>query len=112
MNDVRCEIETMEPAADVEFVQVLQDMIGDLTSDPEPVVIKLFSQDPQLLLQEPRRASPTLIGKVPGVVDVLNGMENYHQRPGDNLSGEFRNRGALRLHAGGNCRRRLGDSGR
>ena len=35
-----------EPAVDVEFVQVLQDMIGDLTSAPEPVEIKLFSPDP------------------------------------------------------------------
>ena len=30
----------------VEFVQLLQDMIGDLTSAPEPVEIKLFSQEP------------------------------------------------------------------
>ena len=31
---------------DVEFIQLLQDMIGDLTSAPEPIEIKLFSQDP------------------------------------------------------------------
>ena len=34
---------------DVEFIQLLQDMIGDLTSAPEPIAIKLFSQDPALL---------------------------------------------------------------
>ena len=33
----------------VEFVQVLQDMIGDLTSAPEPIEIKLFSPDSTLL---------------------------------------------------------------
>ena len=29
--------------------QVLQDMIGDLTSAPEPIQIKLFSPDAELL---------------------------------------------------------------
>src|SRR5256886_5081478 len=37
MNDVRSEIEQTEPATKVEFVQVLQDMIGDLTSQPEQI---------------------------------------------------------------------------
>ena len=31
---------------DIEIPQLLQDMVGDLTSAPEPVVIKLFAQDP------------------------------------------------------------------
>src|SRR4029077_8352865 len=35
--DVRARIGRQEPAAKVEFVQLLQDMIGDLTSQPEPV---------------------------------------------------------------------------
>ena len=37
------------PQLDVEFIQVLQDMIGDLTSSPEPIEIKLFAPDPKLL---------------------------------------------------------------
>jgi multidrug efflux pump subunit AcrB len=37
------------PQLDVEFIQVLQDMIGDLTSSPEPIEIKLFSPTPALL---------------------------------------------------------------
>ena len=48
ISDIRAEVKKQEPAVDVEFVQVLQDMIGDLTSAPEPVVIKLFSQDAEL----------------------------------------------------------------
>src|SRR6266513_997688 len=50
ISDIRSEIEQTEPATKVEFVQVLQDMIGDLTSQPEPIVIKLFAQDPKLRL--------------------------------------------------------------
>src|SRR6266851_7521661 len=46
MEDVRQQLAQQEPGVRVEFVQVLQDMIGDLTSEPEPIQIKLFSQNP------------------------------------------------------------------
>src|SRR5947209_17561072 len=62
IEDVRSEIKHTEPAADIEFVQLLQDMIGDLTSQPEPSVIRLFSQDRNLLSEtDPRVAD--CIGK-------------------------------------------------
>ena len=69
-----------EPVSDVEFPQLLQDMIGDLTSAPEPVVIKLFSEDPDVL----RRWAPVVasaIKKIPGVVDVEDGIENTISGP-------------------------------
>ena len=44
--EVRDKIKKAEPVVDIEIPQLLQDMIGDLTSAPEPVVIKLFAQDP------------------------------------------------------------------
>src|SRR5262249_31022999 len=47
--DVRDRIEASEPATKVEFVQILQDMIGDLSNEPQPVVIRLYSQDGKLL---------------------------------------------------------------
>jgi len=78
--DVRAKIREKEPVLDVEFPQLLQDMIGDLTSAPEPVVIKLFSQDPVLLEQWATSVGDT-IKKVPGVVDVLNGIENTISGP-------------------------------
>ena len=49
MEDLRTKIKQEEPAVDVEFVQVLQDMIGDLSNAPEPIQIKLFSPDAALL---------------------------------------------------------------
>src|SRR6267378_2889391 len=78
--DIRAEIKKTEPATDVEFVELLQDMIGDLTSAPEPVVIKLFSQDGKLLNDTAPRVADT-IGKLHGVVDVLNGIENTISGP-------------------------------
>ncbi|HET8966350.1 MAG TPA: efflux RND transporter permease subunit [Candidatus Acidoferrum sp.] len=80
MDDVRTQIKKQEPAADVEFIQVLQDMIGDLSNEPEPVVIKLYSQDPQALLAAAPRVADA-IGKVKGVVDVLDGVENTISGP-------------------------------
>jgi CzcA family heavy metal efflux pump len=80
ISDVRSEIEHTEPAAKVEFVQVLQDMIGDLTSQPEPIVIKLFSQDPKLLASTAPHVADA-IEKIHGVVDVLDGIENTISGP-------------------------------
>src|SRR6266567_2313106 len=80
IEDVRSEIKHTEPGADVEFIQLLQDMIGDLTSQPEPIVIKLFSRDGKLLNETASRVAEA-IGKVHGVVDVLNGVENTVSGP-------------------------------
>jgi len=85
IEDVRSEIKQTEPAANIEFVQLLQDMIGDLTSQPEPVVIKLFSQDGKLLNDTAPRVADAIgkiqIGKSHPVVDVLDGVENAISGP-------------------------------
>jgi CzcA family heavy metal efflux pump len=77
---VRAKVKEQEPVLDVEFPQLLQDMIGDLTSAPEPVVIKLFSQDPALLEKWAVSVGDT-IKKIPKVVDELNGIENTISGP-------------------------------
>src|SRR5205823_12688160 len=84
IEDVRQKIKTQEPAIDVEFIQVLQDMIGDLTSAPEPIQIKLFSQDPKLLETWAPKVADA-IRKDKGVVDVLNGIENTISGPAVNF---------------------------
>ena len=68
------------PMLDVEFVQLTQDMIGDLTSVPEPIAIKLFAQDPALLKQWAPQVADA-ITKIRGVVDVLNGIDNTISGP-------------------------------
>src|SRR6202011_5752842 len=80
MSDVRADIKKEEPALDVDFIQVLQDMIGDLTSSPKPIEIKLFSQDPKLLEAWAPKVAEA-IGKIPGVVDLLNGIDNTISGP-------------------------------
>ena len=97
------------PMLDVEFVQLLQDMIGDLTSAPEPIAIKLFSRGPGAALPSGRRRWATRIRKIPGVVDVLDGIENTISGPATMFTVESRRRGARRLHAGGDRARRERD---
>ncbi len=77
---VRARVKARIPALDVEFVQVLQDMIGDLSNAPEPIQLKLYTDDPKLLQElGPRVAGE--ISKVAGVVDVQNGIENTISGP-------------------------------
>jgi multidrug efflux pump subunit AcrB len=78
--DVREKIRTEEPVIDVEFVQVLQDMINDLTGEPQPVEIKLFSQDATTLEAWAPKVADA-ISKDKGVVDVLNGIDNTISGP-------------------------------
>jgi CzcA family heavy metal efflux pump len=87
MQDIRGQIAAQEPAVDMEFIQVLQDMIGDLTGEPEPIVVKLFCQDPSLLQTwAPKVADAIKYDDktkkgVEGVTDVFNGIENTISGP-------------------------------
>jgi CzcA family heavy metal efflux pump len=80
ISELRDKLHQEVPMLDLEFVQLLQDMIGDLTSAPEPVAIKLFSQDPELLKTWAPKVGDT-IRKLPGIVDVLDGIANTISGP-------------------------------
>jgi multidrug efflux pump subunit AcrB len=84
MSEVRAKVRAQEPELDVEFTQVLQDMIGDLSNAPEPIQIKIFSNDPAMLEQLGPRVGEA-IGKIEGVVDVQNGIENTISGPATNF---------------------------
>jgi CzcA family heavy metal efflux pump len=82
--DLRAQIKASEPVLDVEFTQVLQDMIGDLSNAPEPIQIKLFADDPAMLEQLGPKVGDA-IGKIAGVVDVQNGIANTISGPATNF---------------------------
>jgi multidrug efflux pump subunit AcrB len=84
MEDIRQQIRTTEPELDIEFTQVLQDMIGDLSNAPEPIQLKIFTNDSALLTQLGPRVGDA-IAKIPGVVDVQNGIENTVSGPATNF---------------------------
>lgn len=72
-DDLRAQIEASEPALRVEFVGILSDLIGDLTSSPAPVEIRLFSEDAAALGRTATLVEES-IKNVPGVVDTFNGV--------------------------------------
>ena len=72
-NELRGKIEGSEPALQVEFVGILSDLIGDLTSSPSPIEIRLFSDD-QAALEQTADEVEKSIKKVDGVVDTFNGV--------------------------------------
>jgi multidrug efflux pump subunit AcrB len=80
VSELRAEIARQEPGIDVEFVEVLQDMIGDLSNEPEDVYIKLFSNDPAALNEWAPKVADA-VGKVKGIVDLRNGIENTISGP-------------------------------
>jgi CzcA family heavy metal efflux pump len=80
INDVREKINAQFPQLEVEFPMLLSDMIGDLTSSPEPIEVKLFSPDVAVLKEwAPKLAHE--MRKLNGIVDVADGIENTISGP-------------------------------
>jgi multidrug efflux pump subunit AcrB len=73
MDDVRKRAEHTIPGLDIETAQLMEDLIGDLTSVPQPIEIKVFSDD-QKQLQELAPQVADLIGKINGVVEIKPGI--------------------------------------
>jgi CzcA family heavy metal efflux pump len=71
--DVRQQVESSEPALQIEFGQLMMDVIGDLVNGPRPIEIKLFA-DNTPVLQKKAREVANLLETVPGVVDVFDGI--------------------------------------
>ena len=84
MADVRAELKKTEPELDVEFTQVLEDMIGDLSNSPEPIQVKLFSNDAAMIHDLGPKVQAA-IASIPGVVDTQNGIDNTLSGPATNF---------------------------
>lgn len=73
ISDLRPKLQRAAPLAEIEFVQLLQDMLGDLEGAPTPIEVKIFGDDPEKL---EALATPVeeMLEKIDGVVDVV-GMQ-------------------------------------
>ncbi len=78
--DVRAKVNERYPQLDTDFTQILQDQIGDLTSSPDPIEIKLFSENIGLLQQWAPKVGDA-IKQISSVKDVKNGIENTISGP-------------------------------
>lgn len=73
IDSIRADVEGAEPALHIEFAGVLGDLIGDLTWSPDPVEIKLFSQNVNALRTLAPKIAEEIEG-IPGIVDVNDGL--------------------------------------
>ncbi len=73
IEELRERVNAAEPALNFEFPGVLSDLIGDLTWSPNPVEIKIFCTDTQLLKSTAAEIARS-IETIPGVVDVNDGL--------------------------------------
>jgi CzcA family heavy metal efflux pump len=73
MDEVRAEVEKKIPGLEIEMALLMEDLIGDLTAVPQPIEIKLYSDDAKLLETTAPQVAAA-IGKIPGVVDVKDGI--------------------------------------
>ena len=73
MNDIRARVEQSVPGIEIEMAQLMEDIIGDLTAVPQPIEIKLYSDDGALLIRLGPQVADA-IKKIPGVVDIRDGV--------------------------------------
>lgn len=73
MDEIRQRIEHQIPGLEIEMAQLMEDLIGDLTAVPEPIEIKLFS-DNSLLLRGVAGQVRDAITTIRGIVEVKNGL--------------------------------------
>jgi multidrug efflux pump subunit AcrB len=73
MDDVRRHVEITLPNVEVEFSQVLQDLIGDLSGTPEPVELKVFGAD-QTAIEATAKTIAARLSGIADLVDVKSGL--------------------------------------
>ena len=73
IDELRGKIEASQPALEIEFVGIANDLIGDLVGNPKPIEVKVFSQDANALHEKASEIEEA-IQKVPNVVDTFNGV--------------------------------------
>ncbi len=72
-DDIRVRIEALLPALQVDFGQLIGDMLGDLMATVQPIEIKIFGDDHKKLT-EIADSVAFVIENIPGTADVYNGI--------------------------------------
>ena len=73
IDDIRTRVEATQPALQIDFGQVIGDMLGDLMESVQPVEIKIFGSD-QEKLNEYASQIALAIENIEGIEDVNNGI--------------------------------------
>jgi CzcA family heavy metal efflux pump len=73
IDDIRKRIESTQPALQVDFGQVIGDMLGDLMASVQPIEIKIFGMN-QVELNSLAKQVAGEIEKIDGIEDVFDGI--------------------------------------
>ncbi|MBV6303539.1 efflux RND transporter permease subunit [Candidimonas humi] len=73
MSEIRGKVETDVPGVSIELAQLMEDLIGDLTAVPQPVQIKIYSDDTAVLETVAHKVA-SRIARIDGIVDVNDGI--------------------------------------
>jgi CzcA family heavy metal efflux pump len=71
--DVRAKVKEASPGLDPDLHQVLEDLIGDLSGNPQPIEVKLFGEDPAVL-GDLAEGLQKKFSAVKGLADVQSGV--------------------------------------
>ncbi|MFH2080825.1 MAG: efflux RND transporter permease subunit [Pseudomonadota bacterium] len=73
MDQIRIQTEQQVPGLNIEMAQLMEDVIGDLTAVPQPIQIKIFSDDTAVLKSLAEKTAAA-IAKIKGVVEIRDGI--------------------------------------
>jgi len=73
ISELRDRVSRQEPALSIEFGQRIADLLGDLIGRPEPIEIKIFGDD-QDVLQNLAIRTQALLEKMRGIADLKDGI--------------------------------------
>ena len=73
IDEIRQKVESTQPALQIDFGQVIGDMLGDLMASTQPVEIKIYG-DNVTVLQNLARQVAEITEKVKGTADVFDGI--------------------------------------
>lgn len=73
MTNLRDQITQRVPGLHIETLQLMEDVIGDLAAVPQPIEVKIFTNDPQLATNTAHIIAAKL-SEIPGIVEINDGI--------------------------------------
>jgi CzcA family heavy metal efflux pump len=71
--DIRKQVESTQPALQIDFGQVIGDMLGDLMESVQPIEIKIYGDNNEKLHELSEQVGE-IVEKIEGAADVFNGI--------------------------------------
>jgi CzcA family heavy metal efflux pump len=73
IDEIRQKVESSQPALEIDFGQVIGDMLGDLMESVKPIEVKIFGND-RRKLEELSKQVASIVENVEGTADVFDGI--------------------------------------